>query len=191
MRFRRQQGQVLISLIVAMLLIAVLGVGMYSLTTTATFTELLSNANDQAYHLARAGIRYALQKTHAANLAETTYRMPDANHLFKITTTNGVVTATGIVYPGSFMEASRVLVYTVPSGMPLVGDDINFSNDTPGFTSPITVNNNSALTFDSTTQTANLGGGEQHRRKLQCRRLLSQLRHPGRFRRHYFRRHLC
>ncbi len=62
MRKSKQKGTILIPLIVAILLIGVLGVGIYRLTTSSTFTGLLSNKNDQAYQLAQAGVRYAIDK---------------------------------------------------------------------------------------------------------------------------------
>ncbi len=110
----RQAGSVLITLIVAMLLVAVLGVGIYTLTTASTFTGLLTNYNDQAYQLAQAGIRYKIK-----NLSDTNalgdFQMPDANHKFNIAynDTTKIITSTGIVNEGKFSEARRVITYNV------------------------------------------------------------------------------
>ncbi len=110
----RQTGSVLITLIIAMLLLGVLGVGIYSLTTASSFTGLLSNSNDQAYQLAQAGIRYKIK-----NLSDTNtigdFRLPDDKHMFNIAynDTTKIITSTGIVNAGTFFEARRVITYDV------------------------------------------------------------------------------
>ena len=60
MRLKNKKGSILITLIVAMLIMAVLGLGIYTMFSSSSFSELLSNRNDNAYQLAKAGIRFAV-----------------------------------------------------------------------------------------------------------------------------------
>jgi hypothetical protein len=102
--------------IVAMLVIGVLGAGIYSLTNSSTFTGLLSNKNDQAYQLAQAGVRYAIDKyinQGITNLAVTNFSLPDQNHQFNISIANSVITSIGIVNAGTFLEAQRQIIYNL------------------------------------------------------------------------------
>ena len=108
----RQRGSVLITLIVAIMLIGVLGVGIYNLTTSSTFTGLLTNNNDQAYQLAQAGIRYKIRNLSSAS---GDFLMPDDKHKFNIAynETTKIITSTGIVNEGSFFETRRVITYDI------------------------------------------------------------------------------
>ena len=117
MRRSNQKGTILITLIIAIMMIGVLGAGIYSLTTTSTFTGLLSNKNDQAYHLAQAGVRYAIDKIIQANpnYLSTDFFLPDNNHKFNITIVNDVITSVGIVNADTFSETRRQIIYSVSS----------------------------------------------------------------------------
>jgi len=83
MRLQNKRGSVLITIIVAMVLMAVLGAGIYSITTSSSFSELLSNKNDNAYQMAKSGIRYAAnllaENGKKYSLYETTFQMQDGN----------------------------------------------------------------------------------------------------------------
>jgi len=114
MQRANHNGSILITIIVAMVLISVMGAGIYSLTKSSTFTGLLTNNNDQAYQLAQAGIRYKIK-----NLSDTNaigdFLMPDNNHKFNIAynDTTKIITSTGIVNENSFFEARRVITYDI------------------------------------------------------------------------------
>ena len=114
MRLKNKKGNVLITLIVAMVLMAFLGLGIYSLFTSSAFSELLSNRNVNAYQLAKAGIRFAAD-TNGTIVGD--FLMPDNNNKFNLVNTGNVITSTGIVNAGTFLEARRVLQYTI-SGIP-------------------------------------------------------------------------
>ncbi|MEE9912530.1 MAG: hypothetical protein K4571_12485 [Deltaproteobacteria bacterium] len=158
MRRSSQKGTVLITLIIAILLIGVLGVGIYSLTTSSTFMGLLSNNNDQAYQLAQSGIRYKIK-----NLSDTSaigdFLMPDNDHKFNISynDTTKIITSIGIVNVGKFSEARRVILYDVSAYWKTPDTDpygnIAFG---PG-TTPITIGNPDAIEVDS-DGTIHLGG---------------------------------
>jgi hypothetical protein len=114
MRLKNKKGSVLITLIVAMVLMAVLGLGIYTLTTSSTFGELLSNRNDNAYQLAKSGIRYYFD-----SYATGVFLMPDNNKKFTLAFNSAAnqITSTGIVNEGTFLEARRVLTYNTISGI--------------------------------------------------------------------------
>jgi len=57
-RLLDQEGAVLIGLIVTMVILAVLGVAMFSLTGTSTFSQVGANSSTRAYYLAESGYRY-------------------------------------------------------------------------------------------------------------------------------------
>ncbi len=54
-----RRGAILVGIIVTILIFAVLGAAMVSLTTTSTMNEVASNFSSQAYYLAESGYRYA------------------------------------------------------------------------------------------------------------------------------------
>src|SRR5208337_4083999 len=110
MCLKNKKGSILITLIVAILILAVLSLGIYTLYTSSSLSELLSNRNDNAYQLAKAGIRYAVN-TNGAILGN--FQMPDSSHIFNLAKNGNVITSTGIVNAGTFLEARRVLTYTL------------------------------------------------------------------------------
>jgi prepilin-type N-terminal cleavage/methylation domain-containing protein len=55
----RESGNILIGLVVTMLIFSALGVGMLSMTGTATNTQIMADSNTKAYYLAESGFRYA------------------------------------------------------------------------------------------------------------------------------------
>ncbi len=160
MRLTNQKGSVLIVLVIAMLMMSILGAGVYSLTTSSSFSQVLANDNDNAYELARAGIRYGVANNQSLTTQQTFY-MPDSNHLFQVSVTNGIITATGIVNQGSFWEASRTLTYNVSWApqSPTPGL-ITFQGDMPSFGAPDTGGNTpgSSIQANTGTNSLNLGG---------------------------------
>lgn len=127
MRLQNKRGSILITIIVAMVLMAVLGAGIYSITTSSSFSELLSNKNDNAYQLAKSGIRYATnllaENGNKYSLYETTFQMQDGNS-FTITiaadgaTEYKTITSKGNVNQGNFLASSRQLSYSMPPPPP-------------------------------------------------------------------------
>jgi hypothetical protein len=157
--------------IVAMLVIGVLGAGIYSLTNSSTFTGLLSNKNDQAYQLAQAGVRYAIDNIFQSNpnYPSTDFFLPDNNHKFNITVANNVITSIGIVNAGTFLETQRQIIYNVlsswdsgsgsgsPPSLPAPTQPvISLQNDAPSFTPTQSSAGSIAV---SSTGTITLGGG--------------------------------
>ena len=110
MRLKNKKGSILITLIVAILIMAVLGLGIYTLFSSSSYSELLSNRNDNAYQLAKTGIRFA-SDTNGTILGN--FQMPDSSHIFNLVRNGNVITSTGIVNAGTFLEARRVLQYTI------------------------------------------------------------------------------
>jgi len=160
MGLRNQKGTVLITLIIAMTVMSAFSAAIYSLTTSSAFGELLANTNDNAYDLARAGIRYGIN-LRTFTFPATTFSMPDANHTFTVQITGGVITSTGVVNQGSFLEARRVITYDAswapaPSTSVVTMADlissspiVNLVGGTPS----------TAITTNATANTINLGGG--------------------------------
>ncbi len=159
MRFNNK-GAALVVIIIAMTIMAVLGTAIYRLTTTASYSELLANNNDQAYRLAIAGVRYCA--TNRSCAVTPTLYLPDTNHIITIAMSgSNVLTSTGIVNPGTFMEARRVIVSdmfpiwgttTPPTGV------ISSTGDMPSFGDPSTIGSSSSMSSDQATQTINMGG---------------------------------
>ena len=146
----------MIALVIAILMMSILGAGIYSLTTSSSFSQILANGNDNAYELARAGLRYAAAYNQNLTTQQTFY-MPDSNHLFQVSIAAGTITSTGIVNQGTFWEASRTLTYVAP---PYQGLGISFQNDMPSFSSPNTGGSSggSAIQANMANNSLNLGG---------------------------------
>lgn len=124
----RQKGAILIGLIVTMVVMASLGAGMVSLTTTSTFQELSLNNHMRAYYAAESGSRYAISVIReeyaksAINLSAIDNKIFTMSNgdVFQITNlhANGAnpetvtFTSTGLVGAG-FLQAKRQLKYAV------------------------------------------------------------------------------
>ena len=130
MRLKNKKGSVLITLIVVMLIMAVLGLGIYTMFSSSSFSELLSNRNDNAYQLAKAGIRFAVNTN--GTIIPGNFLMPDSSHIFNIARNGQVITSTGIVNAGTFLEARRVLTYTLTGISNPYIKDLPAKNNTEG-----------------------------------------------------------
>jgi hypothetical protein len=122
MRLKKQRGFALITLIIAMVLMAALGAGIYTVTTSSTFSELLAGRDYNAYQLAKAGARFAasLLADNPSLVGTYTYYMPDANHSFTISITpdplnpgHKNITSRGNVNPNTFLAAVRQLAFNL------------------------------------------------------------------------------
>ena len=147
MRLKNKKGSVLITLIVAILIMAVLGLGIYSLFSSSSLSELLSNRNDNAYQLAKAGIRFAVN-TNGTILGN--FQMPDSSHIFNLAKNGNVITSTGIINAGTFLEARRVLQYTLSGVTDPRIPDLPTQNQTVGTTGAI-ANNGTTITLGGST----------------------------------------
>ena len=151
MRLKNKKGSVLITLIVAILIMAVLGLGIYTLYSSSSFSELLSNRNDNAYQLAKAGIRFAVN-IHESNgtIIQGDYLMPDSSHKFNLARNGNVITSTGIVNAGTFLEARRVLTYTLTGVTDPRIPTLPTQNQTVGTTGAI-ANDGTTITLGGST----------------------------------------
>jgi hypothetical protein len=161
MRLQKQKGFALITLIIAMVLMAALGVGIYTLTTSSTFSELLATRDYNAYQLAKAGLRYAAFNSLAA---EGEYCM-SGGLCFKIAldTSDPTVkkfTSTGYVNKDTFLAANRQLAYNMPNSP--TKQTIGFNEDMPDYPQPTVgfgMNEAGAVTVDYTNKEIRLGDG--------------------------------
>jgi len=172
MCLKNKKGSVLITLIVAILFMAVLGLGIYTLFSSSSFSELLSNRNDNAYQLAKTGIRFA-SDTNGNILGD--FLMPDSSHKFNLAISGNVITSTGIVNAGTFLEARRVLQYTIlgipdpriptlPTNNQTVGTAGSIANDGTtitlgGSTSPGVYQSYGAIWFNGNNAGGNCNAG--------------------------------
>ena len=147
MRLKNKKGSVLITLIVAMVLMAFLGLGIYSLFTSSAFSELLSNRNDNAYQLAKAGIRFAAD-TNGTIVGD--FLMPDNSKKFNLAKNGNQITSTGIVNAGTFLEARRVLQYTISGILDPRIPDLPQKNKTIGTPGSI-ANDGTTITLGGST----------------------------------------
>lgn len=119
-------GFALIPLIVAMVLMAALGAGIYGVTTSSTFSELMAGRDFGAYQLAKGGMRYAINYPSfngGVPVPTKEYCLSNSTQCFTIAYNSATkrYTVTGKVNPGSFLAASRQLAYfdpTITPGLP-------------------------------------------------------------------------
>ncbi|MCX5831479.1 MAG: BACON domain-containing carbohydrate-binding protein [Deltaproteobacteria bacterium] len=123
---KKQMGFALIPLIVAMVLMAALGAGIYGVTTSSTFSELMAGRDFGAYQLAKGGMRYAINYPSfngGVPVPTKEYCLSNSTQCFTIAYNSATkrYTVTGKVNPGSFLAASRQLAYfdpTITPGLP-------------------------------------------------------------------------
>ena len=147
MCLKSKKGSILITLIVAILIMAVLGLGIYTMFSSSSFSELLSNRNDNAYQLAKAGIRFAVN-TNGTILGDIL--MPDSSHKFNLARNGQVITSTGVVNAGTFLEARRVLTYTLTGVTDPRIPTLPTQNQTVGTTGAI-ANDGTTITLGGST----------------------------------------
>ena len=113
-----QKGSILIALVIAMTLMSALGAGIYTMTSSSTVSELLVTRDYNAYHLAKAGVRYAgLNRDTIADPSDSKYCMNDG-HCFNITRNGDKFTVLGSLNEGTFLASSRMLVCNISSSIP-------------------------------------------------------------------------
>ena len=133
-----QRGAALLYAVFAITAVAVLGTGIYFLTTTSTFSGLGANDRNRAYRLALAGKDYAVMK----NLENTASTYPGGRDFtmsngdkFRLDIKDDEITSTGIVKTGTPYEASQTL-YVKIIGFSR-SPDISFAKDIQAFTKPV------------------------------------------------------
>jgi hypothetical protein len=127
MKRLNQRGNILLFAVVAMTAIAVLGTGIYFMTTTATFSGLGANQQNRAYQLAIAGRDYALVKNLGLSNSGD-YTMSNGD-IFRLVISGDTIISTGIVNIGTPYEAKRTITVT-KTGFGSQAD-INFANFAP------------------------------------------------------------
>ena len=133
-----QKGTALLYAIFAITAAAVLGTGIYFMTTTSTFSGLGTNDRNRAYQLALAGKDYAVTKN-LENTASTypggrEFTLPNGDK-FRLDIKDDEITSTGIVKAGTPYEAkqtifAKVLGFTRSA-------DISSAKDIQAFTKPV------------------------------------------------------
>jgi hypothetical protein len=97
--FRNNKGFSLIFLVLIMMILAGMGAAIYSITTSAAYTELTENNKNRAYQLAVAGMNYAAERFAAG---------VDLNHIdfknkaYTLTNNRGSITYTVNIVTGAF-----------------------------------------------------------------------------------------
>jgi len=168
-------GAVLLTVVVIIIIIGLTGVAIYSLTSTSTFTQLISQNTSKAYYLAESGFRVVASEYNNAsdpknnafeNLHATTLTLPDNSGAFDIRLypywfyTDGVYTAN-----------TSAVSLKIPGGTPLRDPSVTSSPriSLPGSGSlklqgktqlaPITLAPIPASPGDGTSFTYNIGAG--------------------------------
>ena len=126
-----QKGAILIILIITITMVSVLSVGILSMTTTSTFSELNANNFHRAQYLAEAGIRYANLKN-LPDPTDETYTVSNGDK-FHILIAGTTLESTGIVNENTPLEARWKITssdYTPPTNTPpiFITDPIHKAN---------------------------------------------------------------
>jgi hypothetical protein len=116
-----QKGSMLVALIVMMVIIAVLGAGMLVINGTSFMTAAKSSNFNNALYLAEAGIRYGQSDSVVKGAPTLTLKMADTwQQIIVKKDVNKMVTSTGVVYPGTALEARMTLTGGTGSTPPVV-----------------------------------------------------------------------
>lgn len=127
----RERGAILLMLIVTMIVVSILGAGMWYLNTAATDSQMLANNQAKAVWLAQSGIEYATpivaaaqaagQTTPITDLNNRTFTLSDGNTFYLRTDNSNVdytvIESTGIVNPNSKLQAMQKKVVQMVRGI--------------------------------------------------------------------------
>jgi type II secretory pathway pseudopilin PulG len=151
-RNKRQKGAILITLIVAIVVIALSGSAMLYFSTTSTYGELFTNRQERAYYVGESGINYALQRY----LADETLFSPASPAVKTLSNGDQFSVSSEEVSKGSPAEAWLVIKSTGVVGTgwlttrQLVTKEMKKALATPpGFPPIITDNTGVPLGFDA------------------------------------------
>lgn len=132
-----RKGSTLLFAVIAITAIAVLGTGIYFMTTTSTFSGISANDQNRAYQLAVAGKEYALVR----NFENTASLYPsgrdftfDNGDKIRLVIDGDAITSTGIVKEGTPYEARRTIKAKVTGFSSQ--SDVSFAKDIQSFTAP-------------------------------------------------------
>jgi len=122
-RARRQNGSILVGLIVTMLIISVLGASLLPLTSSSIFTLLETNTSTRAYFLAESGLRFAGSEYLAADEKDRNDTLEKLLHNKDFTLAENEGKFNIKVYPYYFVPTSdpygtTTLSTNVPGGYP-------------------------------------------------------------------------
>lgn len=124
-----QTGATLLMIIISMLVMAVLGVAMYTLTYTATLNQVIAQRAARAFYLAESGVRIAAAEYKAAAAANTIRTVMPALHNKEFVLPDNVSKIGVKIYPhffcsnGNFAANSPSITLHLPGVLPL--DEIN------------------------------------------------------------------
>jgi len=102
-----QAGATLLLIIISMLVMAVLGVAMYTLTYTATLNQVVAQRAARAFYLAESGVRLAAAEYKAAAAANTIRTVLPAMHNKQFILPDNVSTIKVRFYPHFFCSNSN------------------------------------------------------------------------------------
>ena len=105
MTLANQRGTVLTFIVIGLGLIIALSAGALYLTSTSTLSGLSANDQNQAYHLAKAGIEYAMITT-MEDTTDKVFTLLNGNK-FSLTISGNSIVSTGIVRAGTPYETKR------------------------------------------------------------------------------------
>ena len=111
MNILNHKGTALIFAIIAITLMAVLGTGIYFMTTTTTFSGLDANRQNRAYQMAVAGRDYALVKN-LPNTPGSDFTFANGDK-FNLVISGDTITSTGIINEGTPYEARHIITSNI------------------------------------------------------------------------------
>ena len=149
-----QKGAILITLIVAIVFIALAASAMLYFSTTSSFGEFFANRQERAYYLAESGINFAIKQFTANPVTNgpfpSTVTFTLGNDMFAVKTydkpgdtTHLIIESTGVVGTGwlttrQLIKKDVAKATAVPPGMPsttidpVTGNPINFDSNNNG-----------------------------------------------------------
>ncbi len=132
------KGTALLYAVFAITATAVLGTGIYFMTTTSTFSGLSANDRNRAHQLALAGRDFAVVK----NLENTVQTYKDGRDFtmsngdkFNLVIKDDEITSTGVVKAGTPYVARQILAVKIAGFRRSA--DISFAKDIQAFTKPV------------------------------------------------------
>jgi hypothetical protein len=148
-----QRGAALLYAVFAITAVAVLGTGIYFLTTTSTFSGLSANDRNRAYQLALTGKDFAVTKN-LENTGGRDFTKPNGDKLFHLEIKNDEITSTGFVKAGTPYEARQTIFAKILGFKSWA--DTGFAKDIQAFTKPVE-SKAGLITTDTTAGSVSLG----------------------------------
>jgi len=162
----------LIYVVVGMSIMATLGLGIFYLNTTSTFSQLGASNLDKAHYLAESGVRYALKLLRDRELQNTasTYILSNPNEKFNLNVSGvglgGTITiiSTGISNPNTPYEAKKAISVVVPAEAASAQAPFSFAGEGGAGMAALSapregISGRSGVTVDAVNRQIILGGG--------------------------------